>query len=380
MKVLLIIFIIVQIITLLTTIQIEIPWLSMVVTSSVLCLIVLTYGNLTRALIIGFGVSTTFHFHRNKELVGGIFRFFTIWMTILSIYSLLITISPISGFTLAGDLHPGYVNPVEKYPGEYIQENSFGFYGVRDVYTLTSVAFVFTVIYSWMKNSRWYYLAGLILFLQLTNIYWLTGSGRAGFVLPLFLGIIALVKLTSMKKWIPIIIFSPLILWILIFTFRHIPTVERYSLYLDEFMSHRLSMYTDSIQILISNPRSLIGWGPAPWGEYTLIELGVESSINSYGKYLKRPHNFAFAFSIQYGLLSGLMLVHLCWNIARSSTSQIHRSTSATHLAILVFLSGSIFTGLAVGGKIGPYPINTPDMILWWMGYGVFISNASNDK
>jgi hypothetical protein len=376
----LLLFIILQILDILVSANIKIPYPSVTITSILITLAVIAYGDIPRALIMGFGISTIFYFYRNQTDIQRIFHLFTIWIIILSVYSLFITFGPFSGFEISAPLNPTYNNPVDRWPGAYMHQNSFGFYAGRGVYTLTSVGFIFSTIYAYSHKSIGYFIGSSILIAQLINIYWLTGSGRAGFLLPLFLVLVAIFKRNGYEKTIPIIVISPIIIWPLVYLFKDFNAINQYIDYMNGVTSGRVRLYFDAVNILTSNPQALIGWGPKPWSEYTMVEMGVGSSFFSSENHFTRPHNFAFEFFVSYGLIIGSLLMYVCWNIAKGIVQQIQQSVSSTQQGIVVFLSGAILIGMAVGGKIGPFPINLPPMLLWWIGFGSFVSHITHNN
>jgi hypothetical protein len=368
-----ILFIILEISHMIWSNKMELPWPKLFISSVLIGLSVFIHGFLTHALIIAFGCTTVFYFHRNRKSADLIFHTFTIWITILTSYSLIITFSPLAGFEPTSPLFSGYTSPAERFSHPFIKQNSFGFFGERGVYGLTSIALIFSIIYSHKTQSKIYYLSSILLFTQLINIYWLTGSGRAGFVLPLFFIIVLGIKKYLTESLIPLVVFSPLITWIGLFTLKDVSALTPIIETLNTIMSNRLALYLDTIQILISNSQSIVGWGPTPWGDYSHAELGIKSSIGTYGQVLTRPHNFLFEVLIQYGLMVGFLLIYVCWQITKETVKEVREPTSSTQFALVIVLAGTIFTGIFVGGKVGPYPVNDAQMILWWIGFGAFL-------
>jgi hypothetical protein len=376
-KSLMIIFILSQTYTQLRKRKLAFPWPLLLIISSIIGLGILAHGFLTDALIVAFGCVTAVYFYQNEHDIKIVYHSFLLWLTILTSYSLLVTFTPIPGFEMTFSLYNGYTSPVERFANPYININSFGFFGERGVYSITSMGFIVSLIYSIYFNSKLYYMSSFVLFAQLITIYWLTGSGRSGFIIPLFFILIVTLKITSTESMIPVVTISPLIIWTGMYSVRDYHIIRPILSGINDFMSNRPSLYFDSIQLLMNNPRSIIGWGPNPWGEYTRAELGVTVTLGDRGKYLVRPHNFLFEFLIQYGILLGTMLFYVCWRISASIVKEVRQPSSPTRFALAIILTSTVFTGILVGGKVGPYPINTPQMILWWMSFGAFVSKIN---
>lgn len=377
-KVLMVLFILYQTYAQLRDHKIVLPWIYLLSAAVLVGLGIFAYGFLTDSLIIAFGCVTVIYFYQNKNSLKIIFHTFTIWLTIVTLYSLIITFTPLSGFDMAFPLYDGYVSPEVRFSNSSIELNSFGFFGERGIYSITSVGLILSYVYYVKLNSKLsklYLLSSYILFTQLITIYWLTGSGRAGFVLPIFFVIVMLLQKTSNESILPLVVFSPLFLWTGLYLIKDYQTVRPLLESLNNLISNRIALYFDSIQLLTSNLQSFFGWGPNPWGEYTRAEMEITNSIGSPRSMLTRPHNFLFEFMIQYGILLGCFLIYICWTVSRGTIQEIRQPTSPTRFALGVILTGTIFTGLAVGGKIGPYPINTPQMIFWWIAFGGFVSD-----
>jgi len=354
--------------------HISVPWPSVVFSGIVVGIWILSYGYLTKALIISFGISSIVYFSQNRGAIKTTFSIFTLSLIIVSLYSLIVTFTPISGFEINGLLYTGYKNPVDRFHHPRILQNSFGFYGGRGIYVLISIAFVFSATLAMRESSKLHLLGSIILSTQLINIWWLTGSGRAGLLLPAFLLVILFTNWAGAEDLIPVIVFSPLIFWIIIYIAHFYINIATFIDILDNITSYRLSIYFESIEVIINNRRSLIGWGPAPWGEYSLIDLGAEPRSRVHGPELTRPHNTIFEFIIQYGIAAGSLLIYICWQMVYIAAKEAENPTSAIYLSLAVVLAGTIFVGLAVGGKTGPYSINNEAMIIWWLGLGAIVS------
>jgi hypothetical protein len=297
-------------------------------------------------------------------------------MAALSLFSIIITYTSLDGFNIGIPLNSAYINPVERWPGPYIKINSFGFFGQRGVYTLTSISSVYAIIYSLVYRSRVYTIMSLILGAQLVNIVYLTGSGRSGFVIIVFLLISLVARQLFTYRTIIFITFSPIMLWTCLYTGIYHDDPQGLILKLNDFMSNRLALYFDSITILTSNPKSLVGWGLNPWDDYTLSEVGVQSSIGTYGTRLTRPHNFFLEFTLQYGSLFGMMFLISLIKIGKKVSCLLKCSKDPTKLATSVVVLGVIFTGLSVGGKMGPFSVEGGSNEFWWIALGYLFGNS----
>jgi hypothetical protein len=348
--------------------SLEIPVTSVVATAVVLAIITLYYRNFTPTLIVLFGISTVFYFQKWPRTVSGLFKAFVIWMTILSAYSIIITYTQLTGFEISGPLHSSYISPTERFGNPNITQNSFGFFGARNIYVLTEMGFVFATVYAWKFKNGLFLICSVVLGTQLLSIINLTGSGRAGLALPAFLFIIILIKTVKLEDVIPLLVVSPLIFWVLVFSIKGSIIQTQYFQSFNQFMSNRPLLYMDSIQVIISDSRSLFGWGPSPWGEYSHFDLTGEQPLHK--RMLSRPHNFILGYIIQYGILSGIALMYLCWRVAKVTVQRIRDRDNPTLLAATITMIGSIFVGMAIGGKIGPYAINDAQMIIWWVTFG----------
>ena len=303
-----------------------------------------------------------------------IILFFIFWMTLLSLFSLIVTYSPLSGFKLGTPLHPGYRSPIERWPGSNIEMNSFGFFGTRSIYTLTSISFVFAMVYSLTTRSIKYWLMSTVLIAQIVNIIYLTGSGRAGLVLPFFLVASILLKKFRVSKLLPVLVVSPIFIWVIIWIYKGYIGFGDLLSTLNEFMTGRLLLYLEAITVLVSNPQSLIGWGLSPWDNYTLIELGVTPTGSR--TILTRPHNFFLEFSLEYGLIAGILLI-ITLIICLKKVSHILRETKdPTKMAAVIVVAGIIFTGLSVGGKMGPFSVEGRANIFWWTALAYLIGSS----
>jgi hypothetical protein len=216
-----------------------------------------------------------------------------------------------------------------------------------------------------------------VLGIQLINIIYLTGSGRAGLVLPIFLMIVVSLKRLSYTKLVPIIVFTPLLLWLLVYSYKLYAGTGVVLLTINELMSNRLAIYLDSITVLISNSQSVIGWGVSPWGDYTLADVSVTNSIGTYGENLIRSHNFFFEFAIQYGIIAGVALLTSVFITVKKLSHSLRRENDPTKLATTVVVLGVIFTGLLVGGKMGPFSIEGRANIFWWIALAYLIGSSS---
>lgn len=374
-KILMIIFITIQIIKVVSSGHIFVPWPSVTFAGVIVAMWILAYAYFTKALIVAFGISSIVYFIQNNRRIKTIFGIFTISMISVSLYSLIVTFTPLSGFEISAPIFSGYTNPADLFSHPRIQQNSFGFYGERGIYTLVSIAFVFSSIFAIRGSSKLYSLGAVVLVIQLINIWWLTGSSRAGFVLPIFMFVILVTRRVGLENLVPIFVFSPLIFWISLFIADVYVNINAIVATLDEFTSGRLSIYFESIEAIINNYRSLIGWGPGPWGEYLLSDLGVEPRSEIDDPRLTRPHNTLLEFLLQYGLIVGSLLVYICWQVAKKAAQEAKNPTSPSHFSLVIVLAGSFFVGIAVGGKTGPYTITDEVMIIWWLGLGALIGS-----
>lgn len=336
------------------------------------------FASISIMLNILFLVSVANFSYRDNK-VARILHFFVVWMTVLSLYSLIITYTPIDGFSLNIPLESEYRSPVERFPGEYIELNSFGFYGTRGIYTLTSISFIFSVIYCVIHRSSKYGIMSLILGAEIINIIYLTGSGRAALVLPIFLVITIVMREKKFIEFLPVVVFSPLILWTTLYIGLEYISPKYIISNLNKFMSNRLFLYLDSITVLISNKQSLVGWGWSPWGNYALSEVGIYDS-RTYGETLTRSHNFLFEFMIQYGLLAGIIFLTALFRIARKTSHTIYNTSDSTKLAASIVVLGILFTGLSVGGKVGPFSVESRSNVFWWMTLGYLIGSSAKDN
>ena len=361
--------------------SLSIPFPKVIFSSVLIMMPILVAQDVMMILSILFGIMCMMFFYQNPNYVKYVFIVNAIWISAISLFALLVTYTPISGYDLPGPLRISYVNPLDRWDHPSIRQNTFGFFASRSIYTIISMTFVFTATYSWFSDniikSTSYLVMSSVLLVHLYTIYSLTGSGRAGFIIPIFFFFIFALKKFNLEGIIPLLVISPVILWIVIYVLKNLFNIEQYLIYLDDFLSHRLSIYLDILDILTGNSRSLIGWGKAPWGEYSLSELGVHQSLTRYDSMLARPHNFLFEYTIEYGIIFGIVLLNLCVNISKTAVKEIYQPTSSTRFAIVVMILGSIFTGLAVGGKTGPYAVNYPQAALWWISLGGFIGLLS---
>jgi hypothetical protein len=250
--------------------------------------------------------------------------------------------------------------------------NSFGFYNGNTTPVPVSIAFVFSIAYA--RKSSYYYVSSLVLLTYLFVLVVITGGhGRVGLVLPVFVLTVLMLEKLRLEQLLPIAVFSPLFLWIGIFILTAVSEPSELIYRLNDFMSSRVSLYMDSVRVVLRNSWAPIGIGPAPWGEYTYAELGVggDPPLSYHQPKLTRSHNLFFEYLIEYGLISGSILFYLCWKLS-SKTADIIRNASATLWGVSVVLIGSIFGGVAVG-QLGPFPTMDPSMIFWWLCFGVFI-------
>lgn len=320
------------------------------------------------------------NYTRSKNNVRYIFMIFTVWTTILSLFSLIVTYTPVSGFTLSEPINSGYKNPVSRWPDKPIQINSFGFFGNRGIYTLTSISFVFATVYWLVDKSYKYLIMSAILGSQLLSIIYLTDSGRSGLVLPMFLLIIIIFRKLSLTRWTPLIVFSPIIFWVMTYTLHLYRDITSILLILNDFMSDRVALYMDSIAILHKNHQALVGWGLDPWEQYTLSELNVQSSIGRYGELLTRSHNFLLEFMIQYGLLTGIFFLSILFTAVYKMSHEIKKTSDPTKLSVAIIVTGIIFVGLSIGGKSGPFSVGTRSNIFWWMSIGYLIGDSVEEN
>lgn len=370
-------FITTQVFSVMRAEELTLAYIPLIVIALVLASVHLVNLYLTPFLIIISGVVSVFYFSSDSVHETRMFKFFTLWMTILSLYSLLVTYTAFSGFELSGAFYSGTFagySPTARWNHPNIVDNSFGFYGARSIYVLTEIAAVFAAVYAWKLRSVIFALSGAILMSQIFNIIRLTGSGRAGLMLPM----VVIVMLVVKEKFIPYLVLSPLVAWILLVAFKNPVVQNPIFVEINEFTSGRIALYMDSVQVLINSDQALMGLGPNPWEEFTYAELGVTDQVYRFSN-LTRPHNFALEFFIEYGLLVGGLLMYLCWGIARGAVDEIRQITTPTRFAVTIVLIGSIFVGIAVGGKVGPFPVNDGTMILWWLGLGYVIGTVQPD-
>ena len=321
------------------------------------------------------------NYTRSKKNVGYIFMVFTVWMTILSLFSLIVTYTPVSGFTLSEPISSGYHNPVSRWPDKPIQINSFGFFGSRGIYTLTSISYVFATVYWMVDKSYKYLIMNAILGSQLLSIIYLTNSGRSGLVLPMFLLIIISFRRLSLTRWTPLIVFSPIIFWVIVYILHLYSDITSILVMLNNFMSDRVALYMDAIAILHNNHQALVGWGLDPWDEYTVSELNVQqSSIGRYGELLTRPHNFLLEFMIQYGLLTGILFLSILSTAVYKISHEIRKTNDPTKLSVAIIVTGIIFVGLSIGGKSGPFSVGTRSNIFWWISVGYIIGDSVEEN
>lgn len=344
--------------------------------SIILSFILISYSEFSSALILLFGISVGYDISLTNKEVSKYIDFFVIWITLLSAFSLLVTFSPYQWFELNVPLYENYRDPLTYFDHPRLKYNSFGFYGKRDIYVLTSIALIFSIFFMVVKSIKLYLTCSTILLAQLINIFYLTGSGRSAFVLPLFVLIVIIVVKLNFIRLIPYLVLSPLILWIILFLLKTHQYTQRILSLINEFTSNRAYLYIDSLQIIFTSSKSIFGLGPQPWGNIYLSELGIQNTFTPIESKLIRPHNFLLEFTLEFGIISGFLLLYICIVIANKSISIFSQEQFAnSQFSILAFLTGSIFVGLLIGGKSGPYSVNYEIMILWWLCFGTLIAS-----
>ncbi|MBO4248884.1 hypothetical protein IL252_13765 [Halomicrobium sp. IBSBa] len=357
----------------LRTHKVEIIWPSVSIAFAAVLFTLVAYWYKTHILILVFGYACALHVYRRPEIAKRIVHLFTIWMTLLSVYAMLVHYMPIPGFEPI--VYPGTPHEtfVERFGNPNLVPNSFGFYNGNATPVPVSIAFVFSIAYA--RKSSYYYLPTLILLTYLFVLVDITGGhGRVGLVLPVFVLIVLLLEKLRLEQLLPVAVFSPLFLWIGIFIMTTVWEPVGFVYWLDDFMSSRISLYMDSIRVLLRNSWAPIGIGPAPWGEYTYAELGVgveTAPLSFYDPKLTRSHNLAFEYLIEYGFVSGGMLFYLCWKLS-SKTADLLCDDSPTLWGVSIVVVGSVFGGVTAG-QLGPFPTMDPSMIFWWLCFGVFI-------
>lgn len=357
----------------LRTQKVEIIWPSVSIAFAAVLFTLVAYWYKTHSLILVFGYACALHVYRRQGMAKQIIHLFTIWMTLLSVYALLVHYTPVPGFEPVA--YPGAPHEtfVERFGNPNLLPNSFGFYNGNATPVPVSIAFVFSIAYA--RKSSYYYVPALILLTYLFVLVDITGGhGRVGFVLPVFVLTVVLLKKLRLEQLLPVAVFSPLFLWIGIFIMISVSEPNGFVYWLDDFTSRRVSLYMDSIRVLLRNSWSPVGIGPTAWDEYTYAELGVGAEtapLSFYDPKLTRSHNLAFEYVIEYGLVSGGMLFYLCWKLS-SKTADLLRDASPTLWGVSIVLVGSVFGGVAVG-QLGPFPTIDSSMIFWWLCFGVFM-------
>lgn len=336
---------------------------------------ILQFGPLPNIYFILFSFFVIDHFYQSHEKLKNILYLFIIWFTLHSLYALVITYSPIAGFEPV--VYTGPRSYAELFNQPDLRANSFAFYH-RDFMTVPAAfALILSVSLFFRGGDKKMISAmcSVILFLQMVNIVHVTGgSGRAGFVLIVFALIVCLLIQVSRLYLLPCIVISPLLLWFSIYLYIQYTLIPSYLLELNAFMSNRLFLYLDSIDVILSNVRhSLIfGLGPNPWGDYTLEQLNTNPQYGVlFDPVLTRPHNFLLNIFITSGVFVGSVIIYWCIELSR-----VGKGVIASHppfdTGVTIALVGSIFVGISVG-KMGPFATLTNDMFLWWLCYSYFV-------
>lgn len=329
------------------------------------------------ALVLGY-VATAHALHDREPFERALKIFVVLW-AVLATYALLITYLPIYGFeptTYTGGV------PYSAYFRKTIKPNSFAFYHRNlSVAPLSIAAILCFGLLNETENYGRFYVVGLcVLLLQLVNVIVVSGGhGRAGLVMVLFAVCMILLTRLGWENLIPIIVVSPFIGIVTLYAYVHFFGAPSFVYPLDEFMSGRISVFFQTIDVVLANFTDLTGIGPYRFYDLKLRDVGVSPNREFvFRSYVIKPHNFLLKVFISQGVVAGALMFIWLFAIGRWAKILVAPRTFGFRWSVATVLTGSIFTGLSVG-KYGPFPALDNDMLFWWLGYSLFLAYLYSD-
>lgn len=324
---------------------------------------------------ITFGYLASVHFYENRRLMNQTLHLLVVSLGISALYALFVTLTPLNGFEPIA--YTGGV-PYSALFDRSIDANSFAFYH-RDHFTvpLSMGAILSIGLMNELdeKKKLIYLILSFIMLIEVANVINITGGhGRSGTVVLLFALIVIVFQKARLTYFIPYIVLSPIFIWISVLALLNISSVPDLVYSLDNFMSGRVSLYTDSLLVISNNP---LGISKINWGTVPLSDVGVTGTSKlRFSQTVTRPHNFLFEITIINGIVAGFIIVYWIYTICRHTVTLLKIDQFGLEWALGVVTIGSIFAGLLVGG-LGPFVGVSNNYIIWWICFSSLISTLA---